>query len=498
MAGFLSRLVTKICRVLTTKKTVDDDEVAPRRNEVRTYKVPDQYLLTTRTMDDEDAPGLKAVLNFHVPDEVEPEDVVDPDEMTTLESRLGSLIQHNTITRAPAFKVAFESAKRSSYDGNYGQNLTTSNKREKLLGYLVLPFKQILYGDSKRKLNEKRDVYNFHPQEVDIPGSSEKNVQVEPQVIEVVSHIASTTTKFPKKCVVLCIGGICERVVDIKTRAQAIKCLTTFSEAMGTYFIFERTSKIMKEHKNPKVLSEGLLWMVFAVDDFSVAHLKLKDVFDFCKDIGLQSSSADATIIATIKLIGVLHKFVGSDIKALLSDVMPALLSVVEAECEKNPFEGAAAAPKKTIMASGSVSFFFGGGLDSLPREDNSRKITPELLKGLECSNWKVNEHCTISHIVDYAQMRLESIEAVNKIVEEANKRIQPTGTVKLFGALRSRLYDSNKNLIMATLTSINGLESAMGPAIEKSSKGIVSDIVKCIGENKKHMRECITPSMTE
>ncbi|GJW35868.1 protein MOR1 isoform X1 [Tanacetum coccineum] len=43
----------------------------------------------------------------------------------------------------------------------------------------------------------------------------------------------------------------------------------------------------------------------------------------------------------------------------------------------------------------------------------------------------------------------------------------------------------------MATLTSISGLESAMGPAIEKSSKGIVSDIVKCIGDNKKHMREC-------
>ncbi|GJT59407.1 putative reverse transcriptase domain-containing protein [Tanacetum coccineum] len=83
-----------------------------------------------------------------------------------------------------------------------------------------------------------------------------------------------------------------------------------------------------------------------------------------------------------------------------------------------------------------------------------------------------------------------ESIEAV-KIVEEANKRIQPTGTVELFGALRARLYDSNQNLIMATLTSISGLPSAMGPAIQKSSKGIVSDIVKCIGDNNKHMGEC-------
>lgn len=42
---------------------------------------------------------------------------------------------------------------------------------------------------------------------------------------------------------------------------------------------------------------------------------------------------------------------------------------------------------------------------------------------------------------------------------------------VELFGALRARLYDSNKNLIMATLTSISGLASAMGPAIEKASK---------------------------
>lgn len=31
-------------------------------------------------------------------------------------------------------------------------------------------------------------------------------------------------------------------------------------------------------------------------------------------------------------------------------------------------------------------------------------------------------------------QVRLESIEAVNKMLEEANKRIQPTGTCNLLG----------------------------------------------------------------
>ena len=36
--------------------------------------------------------------------------------------------------------------------------------------------------------------------------------------------------------------GLSERVADIKTRAHAMKCLTTFSEAVGPGFIFERVS----------------------------------------------------------------------------------------------------------------------------------------------------------------------------------------------------------------------------------------------------------------
>ncbi|KAF8775510.1 hypothetical protein HU200_004938 [Digitaria exilis] len=308
-----------------------------------------------------------------------------------------------------------------------------------------------------------------------VPGWSEKNVQVQQQVIEVITHIASTVNKFPKRCVVLCLLGVSEKVADIKTRAHAMKCLTAFCEAVGPGFVFDRLYKIMKEHKNPKVLNEGILWMVSAVEDFGVSNLKLKDMIDFCKDIGLQSSAA-ATRNGTIKLIGMLHKFVGPDIKGFLSDVKPALLSALDAEYEKNPFEGAAVAPKRTVRVLDTSSSTSAGSSDGLPREDISAKITPTLLKNLGSPDWKV---------------RLESIDAVNKIVEEAHKRIQPTGTVELFTALRGRLYDSNKNLVMATLSTIGGLASAMGPSVEKSSKGILADVLKCLGDNKKHMREC-------
>ncbi|KAI3709297.1 hypothetical protein L2E82_39057 [Cichorium intybus] len=376
----------------------------------------------------------------------QPEDV-EPGDMTLeeIESRLGSLIKAETIAQ-----------------------LKSATWQERNKG--ITSFKQEV--EALQELDQSVEI--LIRLLCAVPGWSEKIMQVHQQVIEVVNHIASTASKFPKKCVVLCIGGIFERLADIKTRAQAMKCLTTFSEVVGPCFVFERMLKMMKNHKNPKVVSEALLWMVSAVEDFGVTHLKLKDIIDFCKDTGLQSP---ATKNATVKLIGALHKFVGPDIKAFFSDVKPALLNAVEAECQKNPFEGAAAAPKKTVrasdVASSSVSH---GGLDGLPREDISAKITPTLLKNFENSNWRI---------------RMESIEAVNKIVVEANKRIQPTGTGELFGALRGRLYDSNKNIIMASLTSISGLASAMGPAIDKSSKGILSDVLKCLGDNKKNMREC-------
>ncbi|XP_075482197.1 protein MOR1 isoform X2 [Primulina tabacum] len=390
-----------------------------------------------------DGGGQSKVSKPAEPDDVEPAEM----SLEEIESRLGSLIQSDTISqlKSAVWKERLEAI--VSFKEQTEAIIDINPSVEVLIRLLCV-----------------------------VPGWNEKNVQVQQQIVDIITHIASTASKFPKKCVVLCLLGISERVADIKTRAQAMKCLTTFCEAVGPGFIFERLYKIMKEHKNPKVLSEGLLWLVSAVEDFGISCIKLKDLIDFCKDIGLQSSAA-ATRNATIKLIGVLHKFVGPDIKGFLSDVKPALLSALDAECEKNPYEAIFTVPKKTVKVTDAASSLASGGLDGLPREDISEKITPTLLKGLECSDWKI---------------RFESIESVNKIVEEANRRIQPTGTGELFGALRSRLHDSNKNLIMTTLSTIGVLASAMGQAIEKSSKqGILSDILKCLGDNKKQMREC-------
>ncbi|XP_027924008.1 protein MOR1-like [Vigna unguiculata] len=378
---------------------------------------------------------------------VEQHEDVEPTEMSLeeIESRVGSLIQSDTINllKSAAWKERLEaiSSLKEQVEG-----LQDLDQSAEILIHLLCT----------------------------LPGWGEKNVQVQLQVIEVVTLIGSTVAKFPKKCVVLCLSGLSERVADIKTRAHAMRCLSTLCEVVGPGFIFERLYKIVKEHKNPKVLSEGILWMVSAVEDFGVSQINLKDLIDFLKDIGLHSSAA-ATRNASIKLLGVLHRFVGPEIRGFLTDVKPALLSALDTEYEKNPFEGASAITKRTVRTLDSSSDVT-GGLDGLPREDISGKITPTLLKSLGSPDWKV---------------RVVSVHAVDKILEEANNRIQATGTVELFGALRGRLFDSNKNIVTATLVTVGNVASAMGQAAEKASKGILSDILKCLGDKNKHTREC-------
>ena len=53
-------------------------------------------------------------------------------------------------------------------------------------------------------------------------------------------------------------------------------------------------------------------------------------------------------------------------------------------------FQGASVVTKRTVKSSEPTSAASSVGLDGLPREDISGKVTPTLLKGLESTDWKV------------------------------------------------------------------------------------------------------------
>ncbi|CAL9248825.1 unnamed protein product, partial [Arabidopsis halleri] len=91
----------------------------------------------------------------------------------------------------------------------------------------------------------------------------------------------------------------------------------------------------MKEHKNPKVLSEGFLWMVSTVDEFGVSLMKLKGTAA-PKRVSKTSISTSTCTGApnslpreVIKLFGGVAAAMGPTIerasKGILSDVLKCL-----------------------------------------------------------------------------------------------------------------------------------------------------------------------------
>ncbi|CAI5956062.1 unnamed protein product [Closterium sp. NIES-64] len=71
-------------------------------------------------------------------------------------------------------------------------------------------------------------------------------------------------------------------------------------------------------------------------------------------------------------------------------------------------------------------------------------------------------------------QVRQEVKHAVKAIIEEANRRIVPQGTLEVFVALRPRLSGSNKNLIIPAVNTIANLADAMGAPVDKHSCRVV------------------------
>ncbi|CAM6033799.1 unnamed protein product [Sphagnum compactum] len=63
-----------------------------------------------------------------------------------------------------------------------------------------------------------------------------------------------------------------------------------------------------------------------------------QDLINFTKDNGLQSSTHVARN-ASVKLIRVVHRCLGPDIKGFLNDLNSTLQGAIDAEIEKNPYE---------------------------------------------------------------------------------------------------------------------------------------------------------------
>eukprot|EP01122_Echinamoeba_exundans_P007510 TRINITY_DN2334_c0_g1_i1.p1 TRINITY_DN2334_c0_g1~~TRINITY_DN2334_c0_g1_i1.p1 ORF type:complete len:1838 (+),score=410.55 TRINITY_DN2334_c0_g1_i1:67-5580(+) len=130
--------------------------------------------------------------------------------------------------------------------------------------------------------------------------------------------------------------------------------------------------------------------------------------------------------------------------------------------------------PKDDDDAPATTSAF---PLDKDGRADITGRLGSGLLVRLDDADWK---------------KRHEALIQVEQTLVDANRKIQMKGVFELVNALKKRLSDSNKNLVIVTLNLFGDLASACGPAINEMMKLIIHPIFTCFTDSKANVRDAV------
>eukprot|EP01012_Entosiphon_sulcatum_P017637 TRINITY_DN2237_c0_g1_i2.p1 TRINITY_DN2237_c0_g1~~TRINITY_DN2237_c0_g1_i2.p1 ORF type:complete len:1590 (-),score=328.08 TRINITY_DN2237_c0_g1_i2:288-4868(-) len=307
------------------------------------------------------------------------------------------------------------------------------------------------------------------------PGWKESNMQVLNRVFQLVAVVAKNATEFPKRCVVLALEGIAEKIADAKQKQVCRDCLMAFCEAVSPRFVIGQLLLAIADAKNPKTTQESFEWIGVAVEDFGARGIEPRPIIDFVK----QSFEKNNPVIkaAGTKLLTVLYAHVGAVVRDQLDDVKPQLLAAIEAEFAK--VTPAAAVPAKRTVRGEAVAAQDTAATADVPepqgpsRVDIGHHFTPALLGQLGDTNWKARQDA------------LSAIEAV------LNRYRNITPNVGgLIGALKARLADSNKNLTMQATRLLGLVAQGIGAPVKAHLKVFVPGLLALLGDNKVPVRQ--------
>ncbi|XP_078586783.1 cytoskeleton-associated protein 5-like isoform X4 [Branchiostoma floridae x Branchiostoma japonicum] len=312
-------------------------------------------------------------------------------------------------------------------------------------------------------------------------GWKENNFQVLIAKFQLVKYVVENG-KISHGVAKVCLTGLVEKVGDIKAGTVAKEALTALAEATTLDYVSQAGVEMVFKQKNPKNQAETLNWLNQAIKDFGL-KVSVKPFIQHLKTALAATNPAIRT--AGINLIGVLSMYMGAQLRIFFEDEKPALLQQIDAEIEKMSGEKPPAPTRGLRKKSEGEE---GGDEegeeeedqaaainieDLVPRTDVSERMRPELMNELGDKNWKV---------------RKEALEKVSGILEEA-KFITPS-LGDLPSALKARLGDSNKILVINTLTICTTIATAMGPNIRQHVCVIGPGILQTLGDSKEHVRQ--------
>jgi cytoskeleton-associated protein 5 len=297
------------------------------------------------------------------------------------------------------------------------------------------------------------------------------------KVIAVVAFLAEKAPKFSKRAAFWCITPLIEKLGDVKLRTPSHDCLLVIAESVTPQFVLTQAYDAIGKQKSPKTQENALLWANAIATDFGLRAIKAKPLLELVK--GMLEVANPGVKKAAVEVLVTIRRQLGPDVRAMLADVKPALLTTIDEAFAKVAEEapGGGGGPKRQVKG--------GEGSEAMAEEVQIVNLTGPIaaqLKALADANWKE---------------RQAAIAAIEDIVVKA-KPLGCTGPYmdgscgELWAGLKARLKDSNKNLAAQTLGLLVRIAEAVGASIDRYSKAILPNMLALISDNKKSLRDSV------
>ena len=286
--------------------------------------------------------------------------------------------------------------------------------------------------------------------------------------------------KFSKTSFQICAQPLVEKIGDIKCGKDAKNALTEIAEKVGFPVVVEDVITLAMNQKNPKNQSECFLWVSENMKLFGFKGLNSKLLCDKIKTCLLASNQQVRQ--AAVTLVGVMHIYMGPQVRALFESEKATTLQLIDAEFEKvkdlkpdSPTRGLARQTGAGGDAGNSeIAEEEPEPEDLMPRTDISSKVTEEILGKLSDSKWKIRE---------------EGLQNIQAIIKESAFITPSLG--ELAPALCKRLSDTNKILASTTAGICCELANALGPkGCKQHFKTFAPALINMLTDAKPSVRQ--------
>lgn len=319
------------------------------------------------------------------------------------------------------------------------------------------------------------------------PGWKDTNFNCLNEKFGIVKNLAETA-EFSKTSAEVCIPGLIEKIGDVKCGKASKEALTAIAEATEFPWVTEILLETGLAHKNPKIQAESLSWLATAIEEFGINGSNIKLLIAKIK-VGFAATNPSVRSSA-FNVLRIMAIFIGAKIRMFFENEKPALLQQIDAEIEKCSGQ-APPAPTRGVKTKNQAVSSDAEGDDAAPvevdmedlvsRVNIADKISDSLITKLADKNWK---------------MRKEALDEVTTILNEA-KFVEPT-IGELAIALKKRLGDSNKILIVTSLTILSQLAVALGRNCKVHVKTVAPGIVEVLADSKPNVRQAALNAMNQ